>query len=49
MKKTKKESLFFRVLNRVLKLSYLKLFEFSVGFVKGISFKVEFFETKSEK
>ena len=46
-KKTKKkEALFVRILNRLLKLDCLKLLELSIGFVKGFAVKIEFFEDK---
>lgn len=47
-KKQKKGSLFIRVLNRLLKLDCLKLLELSIGFVKGFSVKIEFFEAKEK-
>lgn len=47
--KSKKESLFVRTLNRLLKLEYLKLLELSIGFVKGFAVKIEFFDKKGEK
>ena len=40
MKKNKKESLFVKILNRTLKLPYLKLLELSIGFVKGFAIKI---------
>jgi len=43
-KPSKKESLFFRLFNRILKLKHLRLFELAIGFVKGFSVKVEFFK-----
>ncbi len=46
--KVKKESLFIRVLNKLLKLKFLKLLELSIGFVKGFSVKIEFFENKNQ-
>ncbi len=49
MKRTKHQkqaSLFVRTLNRLLKLPLLKLMELSLGWVKGFSVKVEFFEDK---
>ncbi len=46
--KQKKQALFIRVLNRLLKLDYLKLLELSIGFVKGFSVKIEFFEEKGK-
>lgn len=49
MKKSKKESLLIKLLNRILKLKYLKLFEIAIGFVKGFSIKVEFFEGKNNE
>ena len=47
-KKKNKESIFFKVLNSVLKLENLKLFEFSISFLKGFNIKLEFFEKKKE-
>jgi len=47
--KTKKENLFMRLFNRILKLSYLKAFELAIGFVKGFSVKIEFFEKKNKR
>lgn len=44
----KKEALFVRVLNRLLKLDCLKLLELSIGFVKGFAVKIEFFEKKEK-
>lgn len=46
--KKKKQSLFIKILNRLLKLNYLKLLELSIGFVKGFSVKLEFFEEKGK-
>ena len=46
--KNKNENLFMRILNKILKLSYLKMFELVIGFVKGFCIKVEFFESKGE-
>ncbi len=48
-KKIKKEVLFIRVLNRLLKLDCLKLLELSIGFVKGFAVKIEFHEKKNNK
>jgi len=48
-KKEKKENLFIRLLNRILKLKHLKMFELAIGFVKGFSVKVEFFADKDSK
>lgn len=48
MKNKKKGSLFVRILNRLLKLPYLKLIELSIGFVKGFQVKLEFFEEKGK-
>ena len=48
-KKTKKEALFVRILNRLLKLDCLKLLDLSIGFVKGFAVRVEFFEKKDNK
>ena len=47
-KRNKRESIFFRVLNSVLKLENLKLFEFSISFLKGFNIKLEFYEKKKE-
>lgn len=47
--KPKKEALFVRVLNRLLKLDCLKLLELSIGFVKGFAVKIEFFEDKTQE
>lgn len=47
--KRKNENLFIRILDKILKLSYLKMFELSIGFVKGFSIKVEFFESKMKE
>ncbi len=47
-KKKKKEALFVRILDRLLKLKFLKLLELSIGFVKGFSVKIEFFEEKGK-
>jgi len=46
-KKIKRENLFVRILNKLLKLKYLKLLELSIGFVKGFAVKLEFFEEKA--
>jgi hypothetical protein len=48
-KKNKKDPLFVRILNRLLKLKFLKLLELSIGFVKGFAVKIEFFEDKGEQ
>ena len=45
----KKDALFVRVLNRLLKLDCLKLLELSIGFVKGFAVKIEFFEKKEKQ
>jgi len=45
---TRKEALFVRVLNRLLRLRFLKLLELSIGLMKGFSVKIEFFEDKSQ-
>lgn len=47
-KKPKKEALFVRILDKLLKLKFLKLLELSIGFVKGFSVKIEFFQEKRE-
>lgn len=44
--KGKKENLFVRLFDKILKLKHLKMFELAIGFVKGFSVKVEFFEDK---
>jgi len=46
MKKKNKQRLFVTLFNKLLKLPFLKMFELSLGFVKGFSVKVEFFENK---
>ncbi len=48
-KKNKKESLFVRILDKLLKLKFLKLLELSIGFVKGFCVKIEFFEEKGKQ
>ena len=48
-KKNKKELLFIRILNKVLKLANLKIFELNIGFVKGFGIKIEFFKSKEVK
>ena len=45
-KKAKKENLFLRLFNRILKLKHLRLFELAIGWVRGFSVKVEFFKEK---
>ena len=47
-RKVKKANLFVRILNRLLKLKFLKLLELSIGFVKGFAVKIEFFEDKTK-
>lgn len=47
--KQKKQNLFVKVLNRLLKLDHLKLLELSIGFVKGFAVKIEFFQANKEK
>lgn len=49
VKKPRKEFFLVRILNKVLKLDYLKMLDISVGFVKGFSVKLEFFEKKEPK
>ena len=46
-KPEKKDALFVRILNKLLKLDCLKLLELSIGFVKGFAVKIEFFEKKN--
>ena len=48
-KKNKKENLFLRLFNRILKLPYLRKFKLGIGWVKGFDVEVEFFEKKTEK
>ena len=48
-KKPKREHFFIRVLNKLLKLDYLKILELSIGFVRGFHVKVEFFDKKAQK
>ena len=47
-KPPKKEALFVKILNKLLKLDCLKLLELSIGFVKGFAVKIEFFEKKNK-
>ena len=47
-RKPKKANIFVRTLDKLLKLSYLKIIELSIGFVKGFHVKVEFFEHKTK-
>ncbi len=47
-KPKKKEALFVKILNTLLKLECLKLLDLSIGFVKGFAVRVEFFEHKKE-
>lgn len=48
-KQPRKEGLFLKLINKVLKLEHLKMFEIALGWVKGMSLKIEFFEMKREK
>lgn len=48
-KKNKKKSLFVRILNRLLKLKFLKLLDLSIGVIKGFNVRIEFFEQKGDK
>lgn len=48
-KKPKKDTLFVRILDKLLKLKFLKLLELSIGFVKGFSVKIEFFQERGDK
>lgn len=48
-KKNKKQSLFVKILDRLLKLKFLKLLELSIGFIKGFSVKIEFFQEKGDQ
>jgi len=43
-KLNKKETLFIRILNRLLKLECLKILELSISWLKGFSIKIEFFK-----
>ena len=45
-KQNKKENLFMRLFNRILKLPYLRRFKLGIGWVKGFDVEVEFFEKK---
>ena len=36
-------------LEKLLKLEALKLIDFSISFLKGFNFKIEFFEQKKEE
>lgn len=47
-KKSKKENLFIRLINKILGLKDLKLFELALGWVRGMSIKIEFFPKKEE-
>ena len=49
MKNKKKEGFFLKLFNRILKLKHLRMFELAIGFVKGFSVKVEFFESKNKE
>ena len=46
---TKNEGFFLKLFNRILKLKCLKMFELAIGFVKGFSVKIEFFESKNKE
>lgn len=48
-KQNKNEGFFLKLFNRILKLKSLKMFEVAIGFIKGFSVKVEFFENKENK
>ena len=45
-KKIKKTNIFIRILNKLLKLKFLKKLGLSIGFVKGFDVQIEFFEDK---
>ena len=47
-RRAKKANIFVRILNKLLKLKFLKLLELSIGFVKGFAVKIEFFEDKAK-
>ena len=47
-KRAKKANIFVRILDKLLKLKFLKLLELSIGFVKGFAVKIEFFEDKTQ-
>lgn len=47
--KRKKENIFIKILNKLLKLNYLKILELSIGLVKGFHVKIEFFEDKTKE
>jgi len=45
-KQTRKENIFFRTLDKLLKLDRLKLLKLTIGFLKGFEVQVEFYEEK---
>jgi len=47
-KLNKKEGLFVRLLDKILGLANLKMFELGIGFMKGFNVKVEFFDRDKE-
>lgn len=46
--KPQKEKLFIRLINKIIGLKDLKLFELALGWVKGMSIKIEFFPKKEK-
>lgn len=46
--KEKKEGLFNRLLNRLIKLPHLKILDLSISFLKGFQVKIELFEEKDK-
>lgn len=47
-KKEKKEGLFNRLLDKLIKLPNLKILDLSVSFLKGFQVKIELFEDKEK-
>ena len=45
--KKKKGMLFIRLLNKLIKLKHLRILELSIGWVKGFSVKIGFYEDKN--
>ena len=48
-RRAKKANIFVRILDKLLKLKFLKLLELSIGFVRGFAVKIEFFEDKNKE
>ncbi len=47
-KKHKKEGLFNRMLDKLIKLPDLKSLDLNIGFLKGFQVKIELFETRKD-